>query len=131
MAEVVVWVPVRSGNVLQLLRCCLLGPHENRWEGRVTAPAAPDLNRFRDGKLEGETCFTAKRTEDGENLFLFKIREGQTYKTLLISDQSICRPSEQPQTRFSLTRLIILIQKAPGDNAKLGIQHSLCSRHRE
>lgn len=101
--------PVHSGNMLSLLHCCLLGPDRNEWEGRLTASAAPDLNRLRDAKLEGEMCFRAKRTEDSENLFIFKNREEQTYKTLLISDQSVCRPSEQPQTRFSLTRLIILI----------------------
>lgn len=28
----------------------------------------------------------AKRTEDCESLFMFKIREGQTYKTLLTSE---------------------------------------------
>lgn len=76
----------------------------------VTAPAAPDLNRLRDDKPEGEMLsFMGKRTEDSGSLFVLKIREGQSYKTPLISDQSVCKPSEQPQTRFCLTRLIILI----------------------
>lgn len=103
------WVPVCSGNMLQVPRWCLLECPGNRWEGRVTAPAA-DLNRLRIDKPEGGILsFMAERTEDCASLFIFKIREGQTCKTLLISDQNTCGPSEQPQTRFSLTRFVILI----------------------
>jgi len=50
-----------------------LGPHGNRWEGRVTAPAAPGPNKSRDDKLEEEMRFMAKITEDSESLVIFKI----------------------------------------------------------